>query len=571
MFKKCLVSVWDHGRQACREISHFKTLQQSNCLLLKAHGENRGSLVRKLLQIFSRHNYQISRTPQRFQVPLRSLVSKLREDAARQLVSGSIFSRGFRRVSIYHKVALMSFVGFGFIGSESLDQDITFDNGAMIKELQALTDKRREGDETDISTVIVEDHDFDDYQFGEMIAKGCEAAVYEAKFKQETEKTRTDLCCSIENQEELNLSLRLDYLEKVDEDKQYDLAIKVMFNYLYNSIDDTIRAGMQKELQPIRLKEKRTFKKGSENSTIMKQHPNIIDILGSIVHEMEDLPCCRDEYPASLPTRLHWDGGGHNRTMYIIMPKHHCTLDDITRQYRLPFETSMCLFTQLLEGVLHMNSAGVAHRDLKGNNILLENFANGQRRLIICDFGCSVDSLIIPYNTSEVNKGGNPALMAPEIANAKPGSDSVLDYRKSDLWAAGALAYEIFGARNPFYGRRLDKQNYEGSLPVLECVPRAVQNFVTKLLRKNPNERPDPLTAANVAQLLLWAPVRWLESIVDRSRLDSINALLHILAVYEVLGDRNDLLFNMRQRFIGRINVQDLNKAIDVICELRDT
>ena len=57
--------------------------------------------------------------------------------------------------------------------------------------------------------------------------------------------------------------------------------------------------------------------------------------------------------------------------------------------------------------------------------------------------------------------------MAPEIKTAVPGPDSILDYTKADLWAAGALAYEIFGAVNPFYGY-LDARHYsEEDLPVL--------------------------------------------------------------------------------------------------------
>jgi len=59
-----------------------------------------------------------------------------------------------------------------------------------------------------------------------------------------------------------------------------------------------------------------------------------------------------------------------------------------------------------------------------------------------------------------------------QIACAKPEPNGVLDYRKSDLWAVGALAYEIFGFNNPFYrlddGTRLRSATYrEDDLPVL--------------------------------------------------------------------------------------------------------
>ena len=38
-----------------------------------------------------------------------------------------------------------------------------------------------------------------------------------------------------------------------------------------------------------------------------------------------------------------------------------------------------------------------------------------------------------------------------QISATTAGNGVYLDYSKSDLWALGTLAYEIFGSRNPFY------------------------------------------------------------------------------------------------------------------------
>ena len=51
------------------------------------------------------------------------------------------------------------------------------------------------------------------------------------------------------------------------------------------------------------------------------------------------------------------------------------------------------------------------------------------------------------------------ALMAPEVLNAEPGVWSKIDYSKADVWAAGAIAYELFGAPNPLYARTNLKTN----------------------------------------------------------------------------------------------------------------
>ena len=81
---------------------------------------------------------------------------------------------------------------------------------------------------------------------------------------------------------------------------------------------------------------------------------------------------------------------------------------------------SILLLTQLLEAVAHLNIHGIAHRDLKSDNILLD-LSEGEQcpTLVITDFGCCLcdkkNWLVVPYYSSETDKGGNRALMAPEV------------------------------------------------------------------------------------------------------------------------------------------------------------
>lgn len=84
--------------------------------------------------------------------------------------------------------------------------------------------------------------------------------------------------------------------------------------------------------------------------------------------------------------------------------------------------------------------------------------------------------------------------MAPEIITQVPGTFSVLDYSKSDLWAAGAIAYEIFAHKNPFYAiegqDRLRNVDYkDNQLPELNSeVPVIIQNLIKGILRRNPKK-----------------------------------------------------------------------------------
>ena len=84
-------------------------------------------------------------------------------------------------------------------------------------------------------------------------------------------------------------------------------------------------------------------------------------------------------------------------------------------------KTSLALLAQLLEGLRHLNINGVAHRDLKSDNILVNESANGMPHLVITDFGCCLAEkrlgLKLPFETDETSKGGNAELMAPEVGN----------------------------------------------------------------------------------------------------------------------------------------------------------
>ncbi len=67
-----------------------------------------------------------------------------------------------------------------------------------------------------------------------------------------------------------------------------------------------------------------------------------------------------------------------------------------------------------------------------------------------------------------------------------------MDYTKSDLWACGTIAYEIFGKANPFY--LLKNATYkENELPALGSdIPIIVQRLVENILQRNPNKRLNP-------------------------------------------------------------------------------
>lgn len=132
----------------------------------------------------------------------------------------------------------------------------------------------------------------------------------------------------------------------------------------------------------------------------------------------------------------------------------------------------------------HIHSRGIAYRDLKPENLLMDN--KGYLKMI--DFGFAKK---FPYtkNGQKLDKTytlcGTPEYLAPEIVMSK-GYDKGVDY-----WALGCLIYELYLARTPFQADYATKifQNIIAAEKVLSF-PRGMDPqhvaLIKKLLSVNP-------------------------------------------------------------------------------------
>jgi eukaryotic-like serine/threonine-protein kinase len=106
----------------------------------------------------------------------------------------------------------------------------------------------------------------------------------------------------------------------------------------------------------------------------------------------------------------------------------------------LPLPQTMLLMGQVLDALAYAHGCGVVHRDIKPANILLD--ADGAAKL--ADFGIArLDDSSMTHVGALM---GTPAYMAPEQMRGE-----VVDAR-ADLWAAGAVLYEMLTGAKPFDG-----------------------------------------------------------------------------------------------------------------------
>lgn len=354
-----------------------------------------------------------------------------------------------------------------------------------------------------------------DFAIGPIIAKGCSAAVYAARFVDATQDENNDLA-NVDG-------------ETKEEVTAFPLAIKMMFNYDAESNASAILRAMYREAVPARrhygndelaIWEQRL----AENTVTLPSHPNIVAMYYVFADRIPILPDSWGMYPDALPTRINPNGSGRNMSLFLVMKRYDVTLKQYLANQNVNMRVSILLLAQLLEAVAHMNANGVAHRDLKSDNILLDLSEESDNcpSLVVTDFGCCLadknHGLYLPFNTHDIDKGGNVALMAPEVITAEPGPFTSINYTKADLWTAGTIAYEIFGMKNPFHGEKgekaaLNNYNYtEDALPALpDNLPSIINAVIKNSLVKSVYKRLDTELAATILQLYLWAPSSWIK------------------------------------------------------------
>ncbi|NXP74831.1 PINK1 kinase, partial [Ramphastos sulfuratus] len=353
----------------------------------------------------------------------------------------------------------------------------------------------------------------EEYLIGQPIGKGCSAAVYEAAIPFSPGQLAGQ-------GQPGGGSAEVEPVEKQQPKGAFPLAIKMMWNISAGSSSEAILDAMARELVPatgLALAGEYGAVLGCRKPVLgrkkLQPHPNIIQVIRAFTSSVPLLPGAFADYPDMLPLSLNPRGIGHSRTLFLVMKNYPCTLREYLEENSPDISLSTMMILQLLEGVDHLVRHGIAHRDLKSDNILVEFDSAGCPWLVITDFGCCLadDSigLRLPFTSAYVDRGGNGCLMAPEVITASPGPGTVIDYSKADAWAVGAIAYEILGLANPFYGHggsSLESRSYhEDQLPSLpQHVPLEVKQVIKMLLLRDPDKRLSARVAANVLHLSLW-------------------------------------------------------------------
>ena len=215
----------------------------------------------------------------------------------------------------------------------------------------------------------------------------------------------------------------------------------------------------------------------------------------------EIMLAARLQHPHIVPVL---SAGGSGGMSYFTMPfvEGESLRARLAQQGELPVQEAVRVLREIASALAYAHERGVVHRDVKPDNVLLSGGA-----AMVTDFGVAK---ALSASSSAEHSGltslgialGTPAYMSPEQASADPAID-----QRADIYAFGALAYEVLTGQPPFAGRNaqalLAAQIAESPESITRrraMIPPALAALVMRCLEKRPADRPQ--SAAEIVHVL---------------------------------------------------------------------
>ncbi|XP_061319835.1 BMP-2-inducible protein kinase [Pezoporus flaviventris] len=211
--------------------------------------------------------------------------------------------------------------------------------------------------------------------------------------------------------------------------------------------------------------------------TIMKElsgHKNIVSYLDCAVNSISDNV---------------WE---------VLILMEYCRAGQVVNQMNQRLQTGftesevMRIFCDTCEAVarLHQCKTPVVHRDLKVENILLNNSGN----YVLCDFGSATNKYLNPQKDGvnvveeEIKKYTTLSYRAPEMINLYGGKPITT---KADIWALGCLLYKLCFFSLPFGESQVAICDGSFTIPDNSRYSHSIHCLIRYMLEPDQEQRPD--------------------------------------------------------------------------------
>lgn len=182
-----------------------------------------------------------------------------------------------------------------------------------------------------------------------------------------------------------------------------------------------------------------------------------------------------------------YDVGVEDNNHYIVMEYiEGKTLKQLLKKREtLTLTEVIDIMTQLTDGIAHAHESYIVHRDIKPQNVMIED--NGLIK--ITDFGIAM-ALNATQLTQTNSVMGSVHYLPPEQASGKGATI------KSDIYSLGILMYELLTGNVPFKGDNaveIALKHMKDKIPSIRkqnpAIPQSVENILLKAAAKNPRNR----------------------------------------------------------------------------------
>jgi len=170
----------------------------------------------------------------------------------------------------------------------------------------------------------------------------------------------------------------------------------------------------------------------------------------------------------------------------------HTLREYLNERGRFEIKDAINYLTPILSALSAAHALGIVHRDIKPENILISK----DGRIKIADFGLARGEIIGSTMTAESSVIlGSVSYLSPEQVQR-----GIADSR-SDVYAAGIVAYEMFTGEKPFNGDtpiQIAYMHVNEEIPRLRSkrkeIPQGLDDLIASATAKNPDERPRTAT-----------------------------------------------------------------------------